>query len=1189
MPFIINKHATTPIPGHSSGNNNDKSTLSLLATKISSASNIPLNMISNENNANEEASLAAILSIGKGLRLQAESPRNDYHTTSVQQGWKCGLLKRCLLGVGILTGSGLLVNSAYRFYSARVQENTERPEPSSDIILQDQNSNGWPGNLFSYQVLHSATSAYNMPSHHHVTEHQPTPLSISVNKQRSKRNIRRKLHKENNTALSTATKKANHRVIKMLRGKILPRTGKISRARLLYAVSIYLFHNKKGIIDNETSVQLLARMILYADKIDAGKSNKSLSFSQAKATIRHWVFLNILGMSPVELIEKKIKESRHSQNYTIANIHKFLSANKFPGGNRPHFFTLSKVEKKMLLTMWKSFLNDELPFLQFYEKSIKNLEISHCDFASLYTGSSFLNTVLGNNFTAEEAISTGRIMWDLAINGEEDNSKLIHYWPPALFYLTAIAPSNTTQNQINNADALNLYIRHRKKIINIQEEIKIKYDQFIIATKKWRSKSTLKNYIESTCLSKQNINPTYQENTFDIQIKEQERHIYFKKDIYPHNNPTSCKYISEHTNDIYNKLTERVAYTFYEMNKYLIMAAIISLPEDEQEFINSPHAIIYSAKIDMKKNSTSWLKYLSLHDNEIIISQNKRTDLVSVNIGREERIYALKAEVNSSHGYQVIRVDREISKYLKNDIFNYDFHNEYIIDKASVLYRGECYFYDIFLEEKMRTDGKSNLYSIVDFLSMKHRKNLYYSLYKTGDVSNDTFDIKNIWDTVKHIIPFYDCVEGIIDSDPVQAIPACLMDAVAFIPVFGTAASLSEKFGMGVIRGLRRGAMSIGREGIESASKNILQEISLPKASEIKSLGKEIVRSIDPGFELITDISSTLGKRILRRMLGNKQTEKIAQKITSTGRLTPLSRLHTDTHIIEQIPEIKTSELTQENRYEKDIYATEDNEIKPYDDEIYPCPLNKAPHPFLSYTKKNNSARKTHTKNNKKDNNIIYAYDRKKRGAINSKPCSVPPSSSINMPPVEAAITGNVIGSGSISTIYDLNNGYVKKTYNGILNERYKSRLTSANNNAKGFNRYYGAGSATVMIDKNADNTVAVSVKLKKIDGYALNEIPLLHNDKISEEVSSIIESTHPDEYLAKKLQEKGIIHHDINKGNIIYNKGEFFMIDFDSANFIEGNNMVTDSQTESMRNKLKFVFNDLLRDIKTDYRAIRS
>lgn len=770
--------------------------------------------------------------------------------------------------------------------------------------------------------------------------------------------------------------------------------------------------------------------------------------------------------------------------------------------------------------MWKSFLNDELPFLQFYEESIKNLKLSHYDFASLYTGSSFLNTVLGNNFTAEEAISTGEIMWNFAINEEEDNSKLVHYWPPALFYLTAIAPSNTTQNQINNADILNLYLQHRKKIITIQAEIKNKYDQYIIAIKKWRSKSTLKNHIISTCLSTHDINPDYQENAIDIQRNNEKQPANLKEIIYPHHNQISCKHISEYTNNIYKKLTESVAYAFYEMNKYIIMAAIISLPEGEKKFINSPRAIIHSATVRMKKNNKSWLKYLSLYDDEIIIFQGAKTELITVSIDREERIYALKAEENSIHGYRVIRVDREIRKYLENNIFNYDFHNDCIIDTTSIRYNGENYFYNLILKEQIKSDKKNNLHSIVDFLSMKYHNDLYRDLYKIGDTGgNDIVDRKNIWNIVKHITPFYGCVENIIDSNPVQAIPACLIE-------------------------------------VELASKNLLQEISLPMASELTSLGKETVRDIDHGFELITDISSTSGQRILKQMPGNKQTERIAQKITSEGLLDSLPQIHADIYIIEQVPEIKESELTLKNRHKKDIYITEDDEIKPYDESIYPCPLNKAPHPFLSYTKKN------------------------RRGAIKSKPCSETPSSSINVRPVETAITGNVIGTGSISTIYDLNNGYVKKIYSGVLNETHKSRLTSANNNAKGFNRYYGAGSATVMIDKNVDNILSVSVKLKKIDGYALDEIPLLHNHKISEEVSSIIKSTHPDVYLAKKLQEKGIIHHDINKGNIIYNKGEFFIIDFDSANFMPKNNIVSDSQMENMRNKFKFVFNDFLRDI---------
>ncbi|QHQ25695.1 hypothetical protein GMX10_17865 [Pectobacterium parvum] len=96
------------------------------------------------------------------------------------------------------------------------------------------------------------------------------------------------------------------------------------------------------------------------------------------------------------------------------------------------------------------------------------------------------------------------------------------------------------------------------------------------------------------------------------------------------------------------------------------------------------------------------------------------------------------------------------------------------------------------------TGDVNHIVLITDYLRNKHRDVLYNTLYEAG---NDKSDIQKIWSVVKHIIPFYDCVEGIINKDIEHAVPACLIDAISFISVFGSVASLNGKFGMGLVRG----------------------------------------------------------------------------------------------------------------------------------------------------------------------------------------------------------------------------------------------------------------------------------------------------------------------------------------------------------------------------------------------------
>lgn len=181
---------------------------------------------------------------------------------------------------------------------------------------------------------------------------------------------------------------------------------------------------------------------------------------------------------------------------------------------------------------------------------------------------------------------------------------------------------------------------------------------------------------------------------------------------------------------------------------------------------------------------------------------------------------------------------------------------------------------------------------------------------------------------------------------------------------------------------------------------------------------------------------------------------------------------------------------------------------------------------------------------------------------------------------VNTASCGAVVGAGSISTVYDLGNGYVEKKYTGRIDGEPGSRLTAANNNVKGFNRYYGENSATVCVTPAEDGAALVSAKLKKIEGCALDNLLLFPNDASLEEMSSIIERNNPSQKLANTLSEKGIIHYDINKGNVIYNKGEFYIVDFDRADILQAGKAASVSQNEYMEMKFRYVFSDVLRDV---------
>ncbi|MBN3264161.1 hypothetical protein H5A43_13605 [Pectobacterium brasiliense] len=214
---------------------------------------------------------------------------------------------------------------------------------------------------------------------------------------------------------------------------------------------------------------------------------------------------------------------------------------------------------------------------------------------------------------------------------------------------------------------------------------------------------------------------------------------------------------------------------------------------------------------------------------------------------------------------------------------------------------------------------------------------------------------------------------------------------------------------------------------------------------------------------------------------------------------------------------------------------------------------------------------------------------RNKRGARLSKGCLAycDSFSSNNDITVDGVNTGHVLSEGSISTVYDIGNGYVIKKYKGYFDDNYRSRIQFAESNVKGFNRYYGNNSATLQVTQHENGKSSVATKLIKIEGFSLSEISVVSDKNILSDILSNIKKT-PHETLSKLLREKGIVHHDINKANIIYNVNQgFSVIDFDSAYFYPDGVSANPSQEEYMKNKFTYVFKETQRDIESRLREL--
>ncbi|MGX5102966.1 RHS repeat-associated core domain-containing protein, partial [Enterobacter cloacae] len=179
----------------------------------------------------------------------------------------------------------------------------------------------------------------------------------------------------------------------------------------------------------------------------------------------------------------------------------------------------------------------------------------------------------------------------------------------------------------------------------------------------------------------------------------------------------------------------------------------------------------------------------------------------------------------------------------------------------------------------------------------------------------------------------------------------------------------------------------------------------------------------------------------------------------------------------------------------------------------------------------------------------------------------------------------SVIGVGSIGIVRTFKDGWLIKEFSGSFDMENKTRLQSAINNAKGFNLFYGSGSAFVRIE-GIDGTDAKKVRnlMRVVPGISLHQLTDMPTVMAA---VSVIDQGNPAVYLSEKLSRLGITHNDINLGNIMYDemRCEFNLVDFDSATFSEDKKgdiiSLTEFQKESMKKRLDYVFNDFKRKVR--------
>lgn len=739
----------------------------------------------------------------------------------------------------------------------------------------------------------------NIAHHDQTDEHQdkdPTIESSEV---------------EYNLQASLQSNDANKKITEWLQTENRLGRGKISKEELLSAIANYFCDMKtSGAVDTTKVTTILGKKILAAANLYGGKQNEQISSRQAESAFRHWIFDNALGMSPKEYIAGKIVKDRHPEDYTISKANQLLALQELYNNKQLYLNNLPREQWENLNMMWQSLIKKEMPFLHLSDvESVKNMRLDDHQFAPLYSGSQFLSDLGLSAYSPAEATNVGENMWKLAFDEGITEDKISYFSAPAQFFIASRSSNHANQpDDIDNmlSDAVNDYLQYRHQVEEMSKDINQKYQNYRLSVSEWLSKGKLADKIIEQCPT--NELPRKRAGfKNDIGTRENNREIAVEsaKQLYLNNINKPCNTAPNNLNDEYQKLTANVANSYREIDKYLIRSVLEALPQQEYDFITAPDADVCLGGISMSTSRGTWAAYNYAYNNDINISLLK-TDLIAVKRGNTERIYALKGIHEDMEGYKIFRVDRDIHRYIDYGILDYNyFGNNLFVTDSKIESPRDTFRYTIFTDSKKNLGQRGDTQSFIDSLSDIHRNKIYNGLYTSGDNKSD---IQKIWNVIKHFIPFYDCVEGVINNNPVQAVPSCLMDAVAFIPVFGQAASLSSKFGMGLMKGLRHGTNIVGKVPLSSAVRNVLREITLPTTVELQVLGKGALRALDPGFELLTRGSQKLGHALIKRLMADAKTASLGRKITVSGVVNNLPSASLSTHKVALLPnsEIRT-------------------------------------------------------------------------------------------------------------------------------------------------------------------------------------------------------------------------------------------------------------------------------------------
>ena len=654
----------------------------------------------------------------------------------------------------------------------------------------------------------------------------------------------------------------------------------IEKEVLIAELAKYLYKTDS---DDETRVKKnrkLARVILANANLYGGVKGEHISPEMAKTVIKEWLFHQVFASSLEKYITDKMISSKYPSYFTVSSLKFIFSDNEIVRNTKININNLDKEQRDYFFLMLRDNIENEIPFIERQDNNIQAMSLMSQDFADLYSGCKYVNN-MGRlaDFSLDEITEIGRGLWNIAFS-EGVNIDNVGYFT---FPSTIIMVDEGNNYSVSGDDSFNAkvasfnkYVQYQRNILSAQNEFIVKLEDFNKARSLWDTKGGLADKVISGCPTSELIStePYVEISPKNIKRKFKEESA---KEIYLDGLRKPCFGAPENISDEYEKQTRIVSEKFNKMNKSHINMILLSEDKSEIEFISSVGAKIDFVNLSMKTNLSIQGGEVGYYDPNFDIKL-KNSELFSVTVNNQERIYSLKREINGSElVYKFLRVDKDIYKYISNDLLDYDFGHGYKIDGNKVV-ASDVFNFNFIPQNSIVENSNKGYEYLVNYLNDKHTELFYSSLFKKGD---DKSKSQKTWDVVKHFIPFYDCVDSIEKNDAGGAIFSCSIDALSFVPVAKAAALLGGRFGMALARGFRLAAKPLMKGALGEARTTLFRDVIIPTENELSTLARLSLQAIDPGFELLTKNGRFISSKLVAYLKGETKGSGLAKKLES--------------------------------------------------------------------------------------------------------------------------------------------------------------------------------------------------------------------------------------------------------------------------------------------------------------------